>query len=326
MVAGLTSRTQVRLDESAPAQAGAYVGLYLTVNEDTRVVVSYSAARETIVDAPFNSTISACTASNITLCPSSSMWTITTGVIYDVRVETTAAGIWLPRGGCSARTVSGVQTCAKYGGSLVLRTMRKIYAAVPYQISYVVSNPLSNQPGQIVTIDVSGLVPFTEQVMAGTAMLTDTEPGFLLLNISDTSIVLGAVNNVTLAFLTNVDLTWPASITVTGLVGAQTVDSSALPITGPSAALFGRTSQWRQGPGTIILQLTSNSVIKSGANNQNLYIQSQGTGYVDGDLVTSAEQNCSGFVGAVRTDAGGSIIQVDLVWLLHPCEMTYIVF
>ena len=190
--------------------------------------------------------------------------------------------------------------------------MAKIFAAVPYQLSFVINNPPTNQPGQVATISVSGVVPFAEQNASGLALLTDTEAGFLVLNATDTSSVLGAVNNMTLIFLINADLAWPSSITLSGLVGTQTVDTAMLPITGPSAALFGSSAQWKQRDGSLTLQLSSSSLIRGGANNPDLTIQSPGTGYIDGDLITSGEQNCSGFVGSVKTDAGGSIIQVIL--------------
>jgi hypothetical protein len=310
-MAGITSQSQIRLDESAPAVAGAYVGFYLTILDQTRMILSYSANRESVMDGRFT-TMSACTSSNISLCPPSSFWTVTTGDIYDVRVESNGAGIWLPVGGCTARTVSGIQTCAKHEGSLILHTVAKIEARVLFQIIFSINNPQQYQQGQNVTLSVSGTTPFGEQLSTGRVLRVDTEPNFLILNVSDNSMVVGGVNTLVLIFLSNVDFAWPASITIGGLIGPQTSSTNALPLTGPDAAFFGSMGQWRQTEGVLILQLVNDTVIKSGTNNKDLEIQSSGSGYVDGDLITADYQNCSDFAGSVRTDAGGSIIQVLL--------------
>ncbi len=310
-MAGISSQSQIRLDETAPAVAGAYVGLYLTVMDKTFVVLSYSANRESVVDGRFV-TMSACTQTNISLCPLSSFWTVTTGDIYDIRVESNGAGIWLPVGGCTARTVSGIQTCAKREGSLILHTVTKIEARVQFQIIFSINNPRQYQQGQNVTVSVSGMVPFGEQLSAGRVLQVDTEPGFLILNVSDNSMVVGGVNLLVLVLLSNVDFSPPAFITIGGLVGPQTTSTNSLPLTGPDAASFGSVGQWKRTEGVLILQLSNDTTIKSGANNHDLIIQSPGTGYVDGDLITAEYQNCSDFVGSVRTDAGGSIIQILL--------------
>ena len=302
----------MRLDNSAPAVANSFVGMYFTVNGETHVIVSYSVTREVVFDSNFNSTLSACTATNITLCTYSSMWTITTGTVYDVRVESNAAAIWLPFGGCTARTVSGIQTCVDSPGSLMLRGVAKIEAGMLFRISFAIDNPPHNQEGQVAAVSVSGIIPFAEQRAMGNALLTDTAPSFLLLNISDTSKVLGAVNNMTLVFLTNVDLVWPASITLSGLSNTQTATTGKFLISGPNADLFGYLGQWDQLAGSLILSLSRTSAIMSGANNPNLTIQNPGSGYVDGDLITAEDENCSGFSGAVKTDGAGSIIQVIL--------------
>ena len=275
------------------------------------MVLSYSANRESVLDGRF-ATMSACTLSNISLCPQSSFWTVTTGDIYDVRVESKGAGIWLPLGGCTARTVSGIQTCAKNEGSLILSTVTKIEARVQFQIRFSINNPRQYQQGQTVSLSISGVTPFVEQLSTGRVLLVDTETAFLILNVSDNSMVVGGVNRLDLIFLSNVDFAWPASITIGGLVGPQTTSTTALPLTGPDAASFGSMGHWRRTEGVLILQLVNDTVIQSGANNQDLEIQSPGSGYVDGDLITADYQNCSDFVGSVRADAGGSIIQVSL--------------
>jgi len=153
----------------------------------------------------------------------------------------------------------------------------------PYYFKFNVTNPVNKQPEQPITVESSSFqfsiaaqpvdhdmttIPISDRSFAGeAAALLVLEPQFLVQNIGQSTPYPNALNKITVTLVANIplgsekDIARHSNITIVGLVGSETHDTTSLVIsqTSPSNRILSQNGTWVQDEGRLVLSIINNS-------------------------------------------------------------------
>eukprot|EP00960_Hanusia_phi_P055432 762967-Hanusia_phi.AAC.1 len=175
--------------------------------------------------------------------------------------------------GCMANATTGAAsyfsngTTQSYGSfsknTLTLTVATSLSVNTLYSFSFQFTNPPTPQSAPALYISVNGSVTFDSQriynqnltifgVSNGGNVLEIVQPSFIQALITQSTPVAGVLNSLTLTLQMNCDLPAGSEITVSGLYGASTDNSSLLISSTPSD--FQQSSIWSRANGTLVIK------------------------------------------------------------------------
>ena len=151
--------------------------------------------------------------------------------------------------------------------TLTVHSSLTMSAGTTYRFSFVVMNPGSAQASPTVNIEASGSATIASSALTkpnselfgvsnGTNPLEVVVPVFSAKGIGQSTPGSGETNTITVTLTANYNLDDTSTVTISGLTGSQTLDSTSLAVTS-TGGLLGTTGAWTQSSGTLVLTAAS---------------------------------------------------------------------
>ena len=158
----------------------------------------------------------------------------------------------------------------KTAGNLVLTLDTATTASVDYVVTFLLDNPASTQSSPtavsvVAVIQDSGVIASAAMTSPTTALygvangfnpLEVLVPVFSTKSIQQSTPMAGLPNTMTMTLTANLALLSGSTLTISGLIGSQTVNTSSLAVT-PTSSVLGAFCSWFQDSGTLILTVAA---------------------------------------------------------------------
>jgi hypothetical protein len=160
--------------------------------------------------------------------------------------------------------------------TLTVHTAQTVLAGTQYAFSFTITNPSAERNATTVTIAASGTAVFPT---SRGAMTTDTGdrygvtdggkpikvivPSFSVKAIGQSTPLAGATVTISVTLTANVDFPTGSTVTIAGLTGTQTANSSSLAVN--TSGLMGTSGVWTQTSGTLVLTAADGGTCAQGA-------------------------------------------------------------